>query len=210
MALRNECGVKLIVGLGNPGSEYEKTRHNAGFMTVDKLLSTMPEGAFTESHSAESRVFTGKFRGKALVLQMPLTFMNCSGKAVALLSRRNNIAPEEILVISDDLDLPVGRLRIRRGGSDGGHNGLKSIINELGSSAFLRLRIGIGRPEPGKTVDYVLTAFDGEEEKQFKNALGIAADAVRCVLSAGAANAMNKFNAVQVIPEPAVKEKENF
>lgn len=209
MALRNESGIKLIVGLGNPGSEYENTRHNAGFMTVEELLKAMPAGAFTESRAAESRVFTGKFRGKNLILQMPLTYMNCSGDAVGVLSRRLNIAPEEILVISDDLDLPVGRLRLRRGGSDGGHNGLKSIINQLGSASFLRLRIGIGRPEPGKTVDYVLTGFAGDELKLFQESVANAVQAVRAALTGGIANAMNRFNAAPPKAAAAKKTEEN-
>ena len=211
MALRDVSGIKLIVGLGNPGSEYAKTRHNAGFMAVEKLLQTMPEGSFTESHTAESRTFTGRFRGKNLVLQMPLTFMNCSGSAVGTLSRRLGVAPEEILVISDDLDLPVGRIRLRRGGSDGGHNGLKSIIAELGSASFLRMRIGIGRPAPGKTVDYVLTGFEGDEERCFQEALTLSVQAIRTALIAGAADAMNKFNAMRVeIPEAKMEDnKEN-
>lgn len=197
MALRNESGIKLIIGLGNPGSEYENTRHNAGFMAVGRLIQSMPEGAFSESHTAESRVFTGRFRGRKLVFQMPLTYMNCSGSAVKTLSCRLGIPPEEILVISDDLDLPVGRIRLRRGGSDGGHNGLKSIISELGSANFLRMRIGIGRPEPGKTVDYVLTGFEGEESVNFQEALELAVQAVRTALSAGISTAMNKFNAAR-------------
>ena len=211
MALRNESGIKLIVGLGNPGSEYENTRHNAGFMTVEELLKAMPAGAFTETRTAESRVFSGRFRGKNLVMQMPLTYMNSSGDAVGNLSRRLNIAPEEIMVISDDLDLPVGRIRLRRGGSDGGHNGLKSIIGELGSANFVRLRIGIGRPEPGKTIDYVLTGFAGSELTQFQESVVTAVEAVRCTLSAGLANAMNRYNAARVEPEAVKTEtkKEN-
>ena len=204
MALRNESGIKLIVGLGNPGREYENTRHNAGFMTVEALLKGLPEGAFTETRTAESRVFTGRFRGKNLMMQMPLTYMNSSGDAVGNLSRRFNIAPEEIMVISDDLDLPVGRIRLRRGGSDGGHNGLKSIIAGLGSANFMRLRIGIGRPEPGKTIDYVLTGFSGNELTQFQESIATAVEAVRCTLSAGLANAMNRYNAARGEPE-AVK-----
>ena len=118
---------RLIVGLGNPGSEYSNTRHNAGFMVVEQLLAG-PFKSFEESHTADSRVFSGRFRGRNLMLQMPLTYMNDSGRAVGTLSRRHGILPGEILVISDDLDLPLGQLRIRKGGSDGGHNGLKSII----------------------------------------------------------------------------------
>ena len=191
------CSVKLIVGLGNPGSEYASSRHNAGFMVIEKLLATFPAGRFTESHVAESRVFTGKYRGKNLVLQMPLTYMNLSGSAVAPLSRKLGIEPKEILVISDDLDLEPGRLRLRQNGSDGGHNGLKSIIAELGSPAFKRVRIGIGRPENGKTADYVLSGFEGDDEKNFSAAIDRAAEAVLTVLGAGMTAAMNKFNAAE-------------
>ena len=212
MALRNESGIKLIVGLGNPGAEYEKTRHNAGFMAVEQLLKTMPQGSFESGHTAESRIYSGRFRGKNLVFQMPLTYMNCSGSAVGVLSRRLGIAPEEMLVISDDLDLPVGRIRLRRGGSDGGHNGLKSIIAELGSAGFLRLRIGIGRPEPGKTVDYVLTGFEGEESTRFQESLTLAVEAVRTAMIAGISAAMNKFNAARKSEKedlPTEKKQEN-
>ena len=196
MAAQAGSSIKLIVGLGNPGEEYAKSRHNAGFMVIEKLLAGFPEGRFTESHSAESRIFSGKYRGKNLVLQMPLTYMNVSGCAVAPLSRRLGISPEEILVISDDLDLAPGRLRLRANGSDGGHNGLKSVIAELNSSSFKRLRIGIGRPEKGKTADYVLSDFAGDDEKIFNAAIERAAEAVKTVLSSGMAVAMNKFNTV--------------
>ena len=189
--------IKLIVGLGNPGSEYANSRHNAGFMVVEKLLAGFPEGRFTEQHTAESRVFTGKYRGKNLVLQMPLTYMNLSGDAVAPLCRRLGIEAQEVLVISDDLDLAPGRLRLRQGGSDGGHNGLKSIIAGLGSANFKRVRVGIGRPEKGTTADYVLSGFEGDEEKSFAAAIDRAAEAVLTVLGAGMSAAMNKFNAAE-------------
>lgn len=190
-------GIKLIVGLGNPGAEYANSRHNAGFMVIEKLLAEFPAGRFTMSHTAQSNVYTGKYRGKTLVLQMPLTYMNASGDAVAPLSRRLGISAGEILVISDDLDLAPGRLRLRQGGSDGGHNGLKSIIAKLGSSGFKRLRVGIGRPEAGATADYVLSGFEGDEEKSFTMAISRAAEAVKTVLGAGMTAAMNKFNAAE-------------
>ena len=201
-----DCGVKLIVGLGNPGSEYASSRHNAGFMVLERFLALLPAGRFVESFTAESRVFSGRYRSRALFLQMPQTFMNLSGLAVAPLSRRLEIAPSEILVISDDLDLETGRLRLRRGGADGGHNGLKSIIAELGSADFIRLRIGIGQPENHDTVDYVLSGFSGEEEKIFAAALDRAADAVKTVLSSGLSAAMNQFNAR--VPAPEEKKTE--
>ena len=122
---------------------------------------------------------------------------NVSGAAVAPLSRRLGIEPQEIVVISDDLDLAPGRLRLRQGGSDGGHNGLKSIIAELGSANFKRVRIGIGRPENGRTADYVLSGFEGDEEKSFSAAIDRAAEAVLTILGAGMTTAMNKFNAAE-------------
>ncbi|MBR7119680.1 MAG: aminoacyl-tRNA hydrolase [Lentisphaeria bacterium] len=204
--MRQSAGViKLVVGLGNPGREYESTRHNVGFMVVNKLLAGFPAGRFEESSSAESRLFTGRLRGKELALQMPQTYMNLSGKAVALYARRNQIKPEEILVISDDLDLPLGRIRLRAGGSDGGHNGLKSIIAELGSASFKRLRIGIGHQESGTTADYVLGSFSTEETPVLNEVLERAAEAVNCVLSAGMSCAMNKYN---VKPQQIEKETE--
>ncbi|MBQ7395001.1 MAG: aminoacyl-tRNA hydrolase [Lentisphaeria bacterium] len=204
--MRQSAGViKLVVGLGNPGREYESTRHNVGFMVVNKLLAGFPAGRFEESSSAESRLFTGRLRGKELALQMPQTYMNLSGKAVALYARRNQIKPEEILVISDDLDLPLGRIRLRAGGSDGGHNGLKSVIAELGSASFKRLRIGIGHQESGTTADYVLGSFSTEETPVLNEVLERAAEAVNCVLSAGMSCAMNKYN---VKPQQIEKETE--
>ena len=194
--MRQSAGViKLVVGLGNPGREYELTRHNVGFMTIDKLLAGFPAGRFEESSTAQSRLFTGRLRGKTLFLQMPQTYMNLSGKAVAVFARRNQIIPEEILVISDDLDLPLGRMRLRSGGSDGGHNGLKSIIAELGSAAFKRLRLGIGHQDSGTTADHVLGSFTAEENAVLQQVLVRAAEAVNCVLSAGMSCAMNKYNA---------------
>ena len=199
--------IGLIVGLGNPGPEYAGTRHNAGFMVIDRLLAGFPAGRFEERHTASSSVWAGKFRGRALLLQKPLTFMNLSGQAVALLARRSGIQPESILVISDDLDLPVGRLRLRNGGADGGHNGLKSIIAELGSSSFRRLRIGIGRPKPGEPDDYVHAKSEGEEERRFEASLAAAAEAARTVLTGGMARAMNRFNAWTPVEESETNQK---
>ncbi len=187
--------IKLVVGLGNPGAEYENTRHNAGFMVIERLLAGFPAGRFEKRHTAESFVYAGNFRGKPLCLQLPQTFMNLSGQAVAGFAKKALIRPEEILVIYDDLDLPVGRLRLRSGGSDGGHNGIKSITADLGSAAYRRLRVGIGRPDKGATVDYVLSGFEGEERARFELTLNAAADAVRTVLTAGMSRAMNQFNA---------------
>ena len=200
--------VKLVVGLGNPGAEYASSRHNAGFMVVERLLGTFPAGRFTECHTAASRFFAGRFRRSPLYLQQPLTFMNLSGEAVACAAGRLQLEPSEILIVSDDMDLPLGKLRLRRGGSDGGHNGLKSVISELGSADFLRLRLGIGRPEHrAEVVDHVLSAFTPEEQKLFDAELESAVKAVKLVLSVPLNMAMNEVNRREPKAEPAKQEE---
>ncbi len=193
--IHNEAKIRLIVGLGNPGLEYERTRHNAGFMVIDRILAGFRTGSFVKSQVANSLVFAGNFRGQALVLQKPQTFMNLSGYAVAREVKLLGIDPESILVIYDDMDLPLGTLRLRESGSDGGHNGLKSIISELGVTTFKRLRIGIGRPSQGNTVDYVLSKFENGDAEIFEMVLSAATNAVRMVLTGGMARAMNQYNA---------------
>ena len=196
-----DTAVKLVVGLGNPGAEYASSRHNAGFMVIERLLASFPAGRFIESHTASSRFFTGRFRQRPLYLQQPLTFMNLSGEAVAKAAGRLRLQPSEILVVSDDLELPLGRLRLRRGGSDGGHNGLKSVISELGSADFRRLRLGIGRPEhKGEVTDYVLGGFAPGEKERFDICVDAAAKAVRTVLSVPFELAMNEINRREVEP----------
>ena len=196
-----DTAVKLVVGLGNPGAEYASSRHNAGFMVIERLLASFPAGRFIESHTASSRFFIGRFRQRPLYLQQPLTFMNLSGEAVAKAAGRLRLQPSEILVVSDDLELPLGRLRLRRGGSDGGHNGLKSVISELGSADFRRLRLGIGRPEhKGEVTDYVLGGFAPGEKERFDICVDAAAKAVRTVLSVPFELAMNEINRREVEP----------
>ena len=200
--------IELIVGLGNPGSEYEKSRHNAGFMVIEKLLAGFPAGRFEETHIAESRLFSGKHRGRPLYLQMPLTYMNLSGKAVAGFCRKNQITADKVLVIYDDMDLEPGRIRLKNNGSAGGHHGLESVIAELGTEKIKRLRIGIGHPGAGTTADYVLSGFTGEEERIFSASLEVAAEAVKMVLSAGMDRAMNKYNTrpAEQAPETTINE----
>jgi PTH1 family peptidyl-tRNA hydrolase len=192
--MENRFRIKLIVGLGNPGDEYAGTRHNAGFEVVERLLKRLP-GTFEESSTCGSRCFSGRFRGRTLFVQMPQTFMNLSGRAVAGLARRQEIAPEEILVVYDDLDLPVGRIRIRTGGAAGGHHGVESVIEELGSAEFVRLRVGIGGAKQGGTIDYVLSRMTEEMRPVYEEALDVASEAALAVAASGAAGAMNKFNA---------------
>ena len=195
-----EC--RLIVGLGNPGSEYEGTRHNAGFAAVESFLGRMPKG-FEKTRGHHSVLWTGRYAGKALIIQEPLTYMNLSGDAVASLARAENIRPEEILVVYDDMDLPLGRMRMRPSGGSGGHNGMKSIIDSLGSESFPRLRIGIGRRPGGKagTKDYVLSAFEGSDKELFVEVLKVSADAMTLALRRGVQAAMNAFNAKDLAPE---------
>ncbi len=190
--MKEATAITLIVGLGNPGAEYAGTRHNAGFMLIDALLEKLP-GTFSPSHVCESRCSSGRFRGRTLHLQKPLTFMNLSGLAVAGLARKLMIPASEILVIYDDMDLPLGRIRIRRGGSSGGHRGVESVIQELGSADFLRLRVGIGHGE-SSTIDHVLSPVSGEEEPLWKQGLALALEAVPEILTGGVARAMNHYN----------------
>lgn len=154
----------LIVGLGNPGSEYLGTRHNFGFIAVDFLLGQINSvGSFTFIEKFQSEVGVGRLTGKTVFLQKPLTFMNRSGVAVqALLEQQENVKPQQVIVIHDDLDLELGRVKLKQGGGSGGHNGLKSLAEALGSTDFLRLRLGIGgesRVNASDTINFVLDRF---------------------------------------------------
>lgn len=158
---------RLIVGLGNPGSEYEDTRHNLGFWFLDRLA-----GEIKAPLSAQGKFFGRAGRCGELWLLKPTTFMNRSGQAVAALARFYKIAPEEILVVHDELDLPPGAIRIKQGGGNGGHNGLKDIQAHLGTPAFWRLRLGIGHPgDRNQVIDYVLKAPRREEQEEIDRAI---------------------------------------
>lgn len=184
----------LVVGLGNPGAEYARTRHNAGFMVVDRLAADL--GVEVGRVWLRSLVGLGYLDGKRVILAKPLTYMNRSGEAVGLLLRWYGLTPQDLLVISDDLDLPVGQLRLRRSGSSGGHRGLQSIIEHLGGGGFARLRVGIGRPPEGvAVVDWVLSEFTPEEQPEVERALAAASQAVRLALTEGLEAAMNRYNA---------------
>ncbi|MDD2478580.1 MAG: aminoacyl-tRNA hydrolase [Victivallaceae bacterium] len=185
--------IKFVVGLGNPGKEYEKTRHNAGFELIKLLLEKLP-GSFEKFHKYNAINFRGRFRGCNLILQMPQTYMNLSGQAVAALAATEKISPSEILVAYDDVDIPLGRLRLRRGGSSGGHNGISSLIENLGSDSFGRLRLGIGEANQSKQTEHVLGYFNAEEQAVFDQVLTVGADAVICALARNLDVAMNSFN----------------
>ena len=194
--MRDCSNIKLIVGLGNIGSEYAKTRHNIGFMVVDKILSKL-NGEITEVHGCKSTFFRASFKGRKIILQKPETYMNLSGEAVLSIMNKEKISIEEILVIHDELDLQFGTLKLKKGGSSGGHNGLKSIIENLGGNQnFLRLRVGISRDK--NVADYVLSEFKEEEKLILEEVIETSAQAAIACLSMGVGNAMNKFNSTNL------------
>lgn len=183
----------LIVGLGNPGAEYHNTRHNVGFRVVDRLAEQ--HRIDTGRVEKRARVGYGRIRDVPVVLVKPVTYMNLSGESVGPLLRMLELRPEDVVVVTDDLDLPTGRLRLRRGGSAGGHNGLKSLIQHLGTQEFPRVRIGVGRPrQEGATVDHVLGRFGRAELEPIQHAILDAAEAVETILIEGIEAAMNRYN----------------
>lgn len=185
----------LITGLGNPGREYRDTRHNVGFMLLDRLAERF-KLRFTRLES-QALVTKAEYEGKRLVLAKPQTFMNLSGRPVGALTRFYKIPHSNLLVVYDDVDLPFGTLRMRPGGGSAGQKGMGSIIERLGSDAFPRLRIGIGRP-PGRmeAADYVLQEFSKAEKEQALIILDRAVEAVLTFVSTGIDQAMNQFNPV--------------
>ena len=191
--------IRLIVGLGNPGEEYIKTRHNIGFMLIDRLLEKIPQGSLNKQFQYQSYYWKGSYAGRSLILQKPQTYMNLSGNAVLPLARAEKIAPEEILVVHDDMDIPLGRIRIRKNGSSGGHNGIKSIIQGFNSESFSRLRIGIGKMANGRgSADFVLSEFQGADWELCQKILDTAADAVILALRRDLQSAMNQYNPVDL------------
>jgi PTH1 family peptidyl-tRNA hydrolase len=185
----------IIVGLGNPGSEYEWTRHNVGFMLVDKLAAEA--GVAVKRRECRSLIGGGVLEGRRSKLVKPQTFMNLSGEAVACLIAKDEVAEvsNSLIVISDDLALPFGTIRLRAHGSAGGHNGLKSIIAALGTTEFMRLRIGIQPEHPiSDAKKFVLDEFASAERRALKEILERGADAVRAVLRDGIARAMSLYN----------------
>jgi PTH1 family peptidyl-tRNA hydrolase len=186
----------LIVGLGNPGADYAKTRHNAGFLLVEKLAEQWPAG-WTNERKFQARVARAECAGKKVLLAEPQTFMNLSGEAVGALVKYYQLPLEKILVVVDDADLPLGEIRLRPGGGTGGHHGLESVTQHLGSKAFARLRIGIGRKgEAREITGHVLGKFGADEAALLKKVLERAASQMECWVDAGLQKAMNQFNGV--------------
>lgn len=194
------AGPWLVVGLGNPGPTYAANRHNVGQMVLDVLAQDVP-GTFT-THKARAVVLDGRLGttpagapGPRVVLAKPVTYMNLSGPPVAALCRFYDVPPEQMIVVHDELDLPTHTLRLKRGGGEGGHNGLKSISSTLGSRDYLRVRVGIGRP-PGRmaAADYVLRDFAAAERTDLAITLADAADAVRDIIDNGLELAQNRWH----------------
>jgi peptidyl-tRNA hydrolase, PTH1 family len=188
--------MKIICGLGNPGREYERHRHNVGFMAVETLLPR----ARAELHQGkfQARMGQGSLGGEKVIFLEPQTFMNLSGRSVAEAARFYKVAVEDVLVIHDELDLDFGRLQLKAGGGSGGHNGLKSTVSSLGEDGFIRLRFGIGKP-PGpnakeRVAGYVLSNFDDGERRRLDELLTQAADAAETWVREGLATAMNRYN----------------
>jgi len=186
--------MKILIGLGNPGSSYRGTRHNVGFSVLERLAQE--RDIRLRRRAFHGRLGEGKVGAEEVLLFQPLTYMNLSGKAVAAIARFCRAALENILVICDDINLPLGKIRLRRRGSDGGHKGLHSIIHHLGSQNFPRLRIGIGQPPSDIVAEkYVLSRFSREERPLAEEAVGRAVECALTWIYYGAEEAMNRFNA---------------
>lgn len=188
-------GVEWIVAfLGNPGLKYNGTRHNAGFMAADAMAKKL--GVSINKMRFKALTQTAELGGAKVLLMKPQTYMNLSGEAIAQAAKFYKVAPEHVIVVSDETALPIGKLRIRRSGSAGGHNGLKNIIALLGTDQFPRIRLGVGAPPHPDydMVDWVLAAFKGQDAADMEKVAEKAADAVECYIKEGADRAMNKFN----------------
>lgn len=184
--------MKLIVGLGNPGREYEGTRHNCGFMVIDKLAEKL--NVRVDQNKFKGLYVKFKYHGEDVILLKPQTYMNLSGESVSTLMQFFKIEIEDLLVIYDDLDMPVGKLRLRKTGSAGGHNGIKNIIAHLNSQDFKRIRVGIDRHKYMKVVDYVLSRFTKEETDAISQGIENAVNAVIDYLDHGFDYIMNRYN----------------
>lgn len=193
--------MKLIVGLGNPGRRYAHNRHNIGFMCLNHFART--QGIRFDKKQGLARIGTGEVAGSKVVLARPQTYMNSSGQSISRLIQRFNVNLNSLLVICDDLDLPLGKIRIRQGGGSGGHKGIESIITELKSQDFLRIRVGIGRPtivessteiSEADIVTYVLSDFTPDEKHTITKVIPKVGETILCLLTEGLIVAMNKYN----------------
>lgn len=198
--------MKIIVGLGNPGNEYAKTRHNVGFMLIDSLAEHLNITLWKDKFNAQ--IAEGRIGAEKILLVKPQTYMNNSGEAVGPLMRWYKLEPEDIIVAHDDMDIPAGTIRIRKKGSSGGHNGIKSLISHIGSENFARVRLGIGRPLPGwSVVKHVLAPFPAEDKAEVDKAIDYLIPAVECIVSDGLDIAMNKYNPKKQKKQKAKQEE---
>jgi len=193
--------VKIVVGLGNPGSQYAKTRHNIGWMVLDRIADRAGWDGKGRTKDASS-IVGGRYRGLDITLVKPLTYMNESGLAVRKVLAREHAPLVDLLVVVDDFGLPFGKLRFREGGGPGGHNGLASVIDELGTEKFSRLRVGIGPPDR-HFIDHVLTGFEPDEKQRLDELLDAAADAVETWARVGTNKAANQHNPYELRPADA-------
>jgi peptidyl-tRNA hydrolase, PTH1 family len=190
--------MKLIVGLGNPGKEYSTNRHNIGFLCINHIAKLTRIAL--DNKQCHAKIGKGKIAGNEVILAKPQTYMNASGQSIQPLMYKNSILLEDLIIIHDDLDLPLGKIRIRQGGSSGGHNGIKSTIACLGTQDFIRVRVGIGRPQveeesrSDNIVDYVLGDFSYEDRTILNETIQRVSDAVTCLINQGVTQAMNNFN----------------
>jgi peptidyl-tRNA hydrolase, PTH1 family len=185
--------MKIVIGLGNPGRKYERTRHNAGFLAVEALARGLRFDLSQEKYHA--LVGRGRVGDDEALLAKPQTFMNESGRTAAAILRYTSSTAADLVVVHDELDLPLGAIRVKTGGGHGGHNGLRSLIEHLGTADFIRVRIGVGRPPAGRdAADYVLSPFLPEERSAAEDAIARAAEAVAMVLREGLTRAMNACN----------------
>lgn len=186
--------MKLIAGLGNPGPQYAESRHNVGFMVVDELARRRRLENWRFDRDFQGQIAECNVTGDRVFLLKPLTYMNLSGVSVQAVLRFYRIAASDLLVVFDDLDLPVGRLRIRANGSSGGHKGMESVIQHISTAEVARVRVGIGKVHRSGTVGHVLGVFSGDEKPEIGVALQQAADACECWVREGTTAAMNRFN----------------
>ncbi len=189
--------MKLIVGLGNPGRAYANNRHNIGFIGLNHFAKT--QGIRFDKKQGKARIGTGEVAGSEVILAKPQTYMNRSGQSASRLAGKFNISLDDLLVIHDDLDLPLGKIRIRQGGGSGGHKGVESIISCLESQNFLRFRVGIGRPVTSELseadiITYVLSDFPPDEKQVIAQVIPRVSEAIRCLLTEGLVAVMNKYN----------------
>ena len=193
--------MNLIVGLGNPGRGYARNRHNVGFMCLSHFAKA--QGIRFDKKQSKARTGSGEVAGSGVVLARPQTYMNRSGQSVGLLVKKFDVCLDNLIVIHDELDLPLGKIRIRRGSSSGGHKGAGSIIRELGSQDFIRIRVGIGRPvrdegftesSEDETISYVLGDFTPDEKQAVDRVVPIVSEAILCLLTEGLPVAMNRYN----------------